>query len=50
MEEYLAMRIKKGKLNYYKVIATYPSYQQELNRILSAGGYQVNPDGTVIKL
>lgn len=47
MAAYFAMRLEKGKLNYNKVVEKYPQYKDELDSILAADGYEVNPDGTV---
>ena len=35
MAEYLAMRIKKGKLSYDAVIAKYPQLKDEIDAILA---------------
>jgi len=34
MAAYLAMRIKQGKLDYDAVVAKYPQYKEEIDRIL----------------
>ena len=34
MAAYLAMRIKQGKLDYDEVVAKYPQYKDEIDRIL----------------
>ncbi len=34
MARYLALRIKAGKLDYDEVIAKYPQYKEEIDRIL----------------
>lgn len=34
MAAYLAKRIKEGKLDYDEVIAKYPQYKAEIDRIL----------------
>ena len=34
MAMYLAMRIKEGKLDYDEVIAKYPQFKDEIDRIL----------------
>lgn len=34
MAKYLALRIKAGKLDYDEVIAKYPQYKEEIDRIL----------------
>lgn len=35
MARYLAMRIKAGKLSYDDVIAKYPQYKDEIDRLLA---------------
>ena len=50
MAAYFAMRLEKGKLNYNTVVAKYPEYQEDINLILTADGYKINPDGTVVKV
>ena len=35
MAEYLASRIKKGKLDYNEVIEKYPQFKKEIDLILS---------------
>lgn len=49
MAGYLAERIKRGKLNYNAVVVKYPEYKEDIEFILAADGYTVNPDGTVTK-
>lgn len=34
MAKYLASQIKKGKLNYDDVVAKYPQFKEEIDRIL----------------
>ena len=34
MAEYLAMRIKEGKLDYDSVIKKYPQFKDEIDKIL----------------
>lgn len=34
MAKYLASQIKKGKLNYDEVVAKYPQFKEEIDRIL----------------
>lgn len=34
MAKYLASQIKKGKLNYNEVIAKYPQFKDEIDRLL----------------
>ena len=34
MAKYLAMRIKTGKLDYDTVVARYPQYKDEIDKIL----------------
>lgn len=34
MAKYLAMRIKAGKLDYDEVVAKYPEFKDEIDRIL----------------
>ena len=50
MGAYFAMRIEKGKLNYNVVIKKYPQFQEDIDLILLADGYEVNPDGTVSEM
>jgi len=40
MAEYLAYRIGKGKLDYKAVVAKYPQYKAEIDKILVADGYE----------
>lgn len=47
MAAYFAMRLEKGKLNYNVVINKYPQFQEDIDLILTADGYQVNADGSV---
>ena len=47
MAAYFAMRLEKGKLNYNVVIDKYPQFQEDIDLILTADGYQVNADGSV---
>ena len=35
MAKYLAMRIKAGKLDYDEVVAKYPQFKDEIDRILA---------------
>lgn len=49
MAAYFAIRLEKGKLNYNAVVTKYPDCKDELDIILAADGYVVNPDGTVTK-
>ena len=35
MAKYLARQIKMGKLDYYEVVAKYPQYKEEIDRILN---------------
>lgn len=49
MAAYFAMRLEKGKLNYNTVVEKYPEYKADIDLILTADGYTVNPDGTVTK-
>lgn len=49
MAAYFAMRIESGKLNYNTVTEKYPEYKEDIDFILTADGYTVNPDGTVEK-
>lgn len=37
MARYLALRITAGKLDYDEVIAKYPQYKEEIDRILGKG-------------
>ena len=50
MAGYLAMRLEKGKLNYYTVINKFPEFKDDIDLILAIDGYQVNEDGTVTKI
>jgi len=50
MAAYFAMRLEKGKLNYNTVVAKYPQFQEDIDLILTVDGYQVNADGTVVKV
>ena len=50
MAAYFAMRLEKGKLNYNVVIDKYQQFQEDIDLILTADGYQVNTDGTVVKV
>ena len=50
MAAYFAMRLEKGKLNYNAVIDKYPQFQEDIDLILTADGYKVNPDGTVVNV
>lgn len=50
MAAYFAMRLEAGKLNYNVVVAKYPQFQEDIDLILTADGYQVNTDGTVTKV
>ncbi len=34
MAKYLASQIKKGKLDYDKVVAKYPQFKEEIDKIL----------------
>ena len=34
MAKYLAQRIKDGRLNYDEVVARYPQFKEEIDRIL----------------
>lgn len=49
MAGYLAMRIEKGRLNYYTVVnhPQYGQFKEEIDIILASDGYVVNADGTV---
>ena len=49
MAAYLAMRLEKRKLNYNTVVQKYPQFKEDIDLILAADGYVVNPDGTVTK-
>lgn len=49
MATYFAMRSEKGKLNYNVIIDKYPQLQEDIDIILTADGYKVNADGTVVK-
>lgn len=49
MAAYFAIRLEKGKLNYNTVVTKYPDCKDDLDTILAADGYVVNPDGTVTK-
>lgn len=49
MAEYFVMRMKKGKLNYKKVIDKYPDLKEEIDNLLHEKSYKVNEDGTVSK-
>ena len=49
MIEYFVMRIEDGKINYNRVTEKYPQYKDEIDLILTADGYKVNADGTVVK-
>ena len=46
MAAYFAMRLEAGKLNYNVVVAKYPQFQDDIDLILTADGYQVNADGS----
>lgn len=50
MAAYFAMRLEAGKLNYNVVISKYPQFQEDIDLILTTDGYQVNADGTVVKV
>ena len=50
MAAYFAMRLENGKLNYNVVIDKYPQFQEDIDLILTADGYKVNPDGTVVNV
>ena len=50
MAAYFAMRLEKGKINYNIVVAKYPQFQEDIDLILTADGYRVNTDGTVVKV
>lgn len=49
MAAYFAIRLEKGKLNYNTVVTKYPECKDDLDIILAADGYVVNPDGAVTK-
>lgn len=49
MATYFAMRLEKGKLNYNVIIDKYTQLQEDIDIILTADGYKVNADGTVVK-
>ena len=50
MAAYFAMRLENGKINYNVVIDKYPQFQEDIDLILAADGYKINPDGTVVKV
>lgn len=50
MVKYFIMRLEDGKINYNRVLEKYPQYKDEIDLILSADGYVVNEDGTVVKV
>lgn len=47
MAVYFAMRLEAGKLDYNVVISKYPQFQEDIDLIITADGYQVNADGSV---
>ena len=47
MTEWLAGRIKLGKLNYNDVVAKYPEFKKDIDTLLSND--IINADGTVTK-
>lgn len=49
MAAYFAMRMEKGKLNYSTVVERYPDYKADIDLILTADGYTVKDDGSVVK-
>ena len=50
MVKYFIMRLEDGKINYNRVVEKYPQYKDEIDSILSADGYVVDKDGTVVKV
>lgn len=49
MAEWLAGRIKLGKLNYNDVVAKYQEFKKDIDTQLSNDNYIINVDGTVTK-
>ena len=49
MAGYLAMQMKKGKLNYNVIVKKFPQFKEDIDLILATDGYIVNVDGTVVK-
>lgn len=47
MAQYFVLRLKEGKLNYFKIIERYPQYKDEVDKLLLQDGYKVNEDGTI---
>ena len=47
MAAYFSMRLEKGKINYNIVVAKYPQFQEDIDLILTADGYQINADGSL---
>ena len=50
MAGYLAMRIIDRALNYTTVITRYPTYQADIDKILTNEGYAIDESGWAYKV
>ena len=44
MAGYLAMRIEMGKIKYASAIKAYPQFKDDIDAILAADGYEIDPE------